>query len=147
MSLLPLARVEGFVFLFLWLILLARRGERKAAACLFLFPILWNMGGFMLTFDPLFLWHYDPYSVLHAWELSWTFYLTRWPIIVGPALLVLIPLGLLYGCNRQRNVIHALIILHFVMLTVLQMRGIILPSQEDLRYFVCVAPLLGVLAA
>jgi hypothetical protein len=27
------------------------------------------------------------------------------------------------------------------------MRGIILPSQEDLRYFVCVAPLLGVLAA
>lgn len=145
-SLLPLTRLEGFAFVIVWLFLLIRRGELRAAISLFLFPVLWNAGGFVVTTDPLFLWRYNPYYTSGDYGYgTWTHYIWLWPAINGPILLPLISVGLLCGITRRGNLLHILTILFFIIQTVVYRIGYGSAGYE--RFFVCIAPLLGVIAA
>ncbi len=153
MSLLPMARLEGFAFIALWTLLLLWRGRWKAAACLAVFPLLVNTAGFLASGEPLFLLRYNPYGTgggvpSNPW--MWWDYVVRWPTVTGPLLLPLITLGLLCAVEIRKWLVSAvtaaLVGLYFVAYT----RGAAADITKDqviaLRLFVSAAPLLGVLA-
>ena len=144
-SLLPLARFEGFMFTALWLLLLVYRKQRRAACLLFVFPMLWTVAGTVVTGEPFYLLQCSPYSTGRFGFGDWSHYLSRWPTITGPALLPLITPGLLFGSTRRGNVVHICATAFFVLQAALYRFGIGSAGYD--RFFVAIAPLLGIIAA
>ncbi|HEY2931123.1 MAG TPA: hypothetical protein VGK99_05205 [Acidobacteriota bacterium] len=154
-SLLPAARIEGFVFLGFWFLMLVWRRKFRVTPFLLFFPLLWNIAGMAVTGDPFYLWSYNPYWAATrnlSWGHRWFDYFLYWPTVVGPAVLPLLTLGLLSGLLSRRNrLICALALIYVALQVGVYASGMLgyIDSNEAfyLRFFAGVAPLLGVIAA
>lgn len=162
-SALPLARGEGGAFLVGWFFLLLRQRRLNPILCLGVFPSLWIFAAWGLTGDLLYVVHRNPYLTAHPYpeaELAalstklshWADYLVRWPVITGPALLPLVSLSLMVGVTGRGRLIHAICISYLVLQSFIMMTGRIgffSSGNESFfpRFFVSVAPLLGVISA
>ncbi len=155
-SVLPLARLEGAVFLPLWLLLLAWRREWKAAALVFVFPFVVNTAGFLSTGEPLYLWHFNPYGTGQGTSFHahyWSDYAWYWPAVTGPVLLPLLTLGATGGLGRgPRRFVVGLALSVVGLYFAVYARGLIGRVGTGnlsflLRFLTGAAPLLGVVAA
>jgi hypothetical protein len=153
MSVLPLARLEGVLFLAIWPFLLFARGQWKPAASLLVIPLLVNGAGFLVTGEPLYLWRYFPYGTGGGLSLRaqpWA-YAAAWPTVTGPALLPLITAGVLGGLGPRKRLVtglaFVLVLFYNAMYATSRVGGLSNSALFILRFLVGCAPLLGVLAA
>jgi hypothetical protein len=152
MSLLPLARLEGVLFLGIWLLLLVRQRQLKAAACLFVFPLLVNVAGFLSTGELLYVWRFNPYGSGGGEPQNWLRYAPLFPAVTGPVLLPLVTVGIL-GSIRDpaRRLVAGVAVVLVVFYFYAYARGVIAdPGSAQLfllRFFVTGAPLFAVLGA
>jgi hypothetical protein len=168
-SILPLARPEGFfigVLIGLWYLCYLVRDVREQGAIKPAFPwiirvlllatgaLLWNTLGYLNSGDPFWLLHANTY-VGHGTGYygygHWYDFVVRMPEYIGPVLIPLFMLGLWRALwksptgNDSFYLVAVVWLFFFLLQTVLWTFGLF-KSAGYVRFFVTVAPLMGILS-
>jgi len=101
-ALLPLARVEGVLIVVVYALTLWRRGERRLAAVPFAGLAAWNLAGWAVTGELLFLLTANPYPAVGSiYPTAGFAYLGRiMPVAAGVGVFVLAQAGLVARARR-----------------------------------------------
>lgn len=145
-SFLPMARPEGFFVLIFWFILLIYKRKYKILPLLGIGIVIWNLLGYFQSSDVLWFYHNFPWLGKLGFYGSGTifYYVLLFPFISG-ILLPFFLIGLVYLIVKRNFLFPGIFIYFFILHTILWKYGLF-RSAGYARYFVCVAPIIAIIA-
>lgn len=150
-GLLPLARLELTPLLAIWAVILLRRGAGRFAYLLLLPLGLWNLAGWALEGDPLWLYNQTIGGAPEAnryGQTAFGHYFRRYAFVLGPVVFYFFFLGFIVRLKRRN--IDAFVFLQFTagfLIYVLFSWNLTLGHAAGfLRHLIVLAPLAAILA-
>jgi len=147
-SLAPAGRPEGVLFIMIFGIVLLYRRKWRAVPFLFLGLALWDAAGLLMSGDPLWLLHNQPWTAPYPEKFGFDHYFKRFTEITGPAHVPFFLAGLVVSVKRFKKgdnaALAAMWLIYFVFMVVVVWRGAF--STVGLtRYFNGTTPLVALL--
>jgi len=146
LSLSTLARLEGFIFIPLFLIFAPKKSVKSVIPALLLFPLLWAFFDWYFLGDALLIFEmhpiispYGPGSIGH--------YVLNMPEILGIVPLILFAVGLIFTLPKKRYALIHTFFIAFLVFHSLIWAFNLLGSAGYLRYFAAIGPIFGVYIA
>lgn len=146
-SLSILSRMEGFIFLVLWLVFIPKNIRIKNFLILISFPLLWNIAGYAIYNQPFFIFSsgYSLKNTLYGTGNFWVY--PAGLLLYEPIIFILFLIGYVRNYKSTKFFHINLIIITYLMFEVISYKFGIFGSLGLLRYLVPVIPILSIYAA
>jgi hypothetical protein len=151
-ALTPLARPEGFFFIILWAFIILFNSNLLVRVRIFLIVmsgivvILWNIAGFLVSSDLLWLLHSFPWGGQQTYYGSGSpfYYILLLPIITGIGTFPFFVYGLFHMIRSNKFLLPGIFFFFLSLHTVLWTFGLF-SSAGFLRYFVSISPVIAII--